>query len=361
MSWCFGLHRQIDSSLLLACSQPFSGFQNLTFVLVAKFYEVQDTFHCIGQPGLKLSYAQVNDNTCDCPDGSDEPGTAACANLDANSPSQPLPGSFSGTTNTTHGLPGFWCANEGHIGAYIPFIYVNDGVCDYELCCDGTEEYSGVGGVKCPNKCAEIGKEHRRIEDERKKALEKASKKRKTMAKESKELRRRVEAKIASIKAEINELTAKRDDLQRKHNEALAADAGKVVKGAGSGGKLGVLVGLAKERINELRETLQEVQDERKELRGKVNELEEILRKFREEYNPNFNDEGVKSAVKAWEDYAAKTAAEAKTEIPDAEIRDVLSEDSEETGINWQEFEEGEVSDTDIRKFSSGATNIAVY
>ena len=224
-------------------------------------------------------------------------------------------------------------------------------MCDYDLCCDGTEEYTGVGGVKCPNKCDEIGKEHRRIEDERNKALEKASKKRKTMAKESRELRRRVEAKIASIKEEITALAAKRDDLQRKHDEAVAAEAGKVVKGAGTGGKLGVLVGLAKERIEELRETLQEVNDERKDLRGKVSELEGILRKFREEYNPNFNDEGVKSAVKSWEDYAAKIAGETKQEIPDAEIRDVLSEDSQETGINWQEFEEGELSDTDIREF----------
>lgn len=319
---------------------------------------MQDTFHCIGQPGVKLSYSQVNDNTCDCPDGSDEPGTAACANIDSNSPSQPLPGSLSGTTNTTNALPGFWCANAGHIGTYVPFIYVNDGVCDYDLCCDGTEEYSGTGGVKCPNKCAEIGKEYRRVEEDRKNALEKATKKRKTMAKESKELRRRVEAKIASIKDEINGLIAKRDDLQKKHDEAVAADAGKVVKAPGAGGKLGILVGLAKERIDELRESLQEVVEDRIELRAKVDELEGILRKFREEYNPNFNDEGVKSAVKAWEDYAAKSAAESKAEIPDTELQAVLSEDSEETGINWREFEEGELSDTDIRKCLIHRTNM---
>ncbi|KAH6692213.1 glucosidase II beta subunit-like protein [Plectosphaerella plurivora] len=314
----------------------------------AQFYEVADAFHCISQPGVKLSYAQVNDNTCDCPDGSDEPGTAACANIDVLSPEQPLPGSLSGSTSTANALPGFWCANAGHIGTYIPFTFVNDGVCDYDLCCDGTEEYSGVGGVKCPNKCAEIGKEHRRIEEDRRKALEKAGKRRKTMAKESRELRRRVEARIATLTTDVEALVAKRDELVKKHDAIVAADAGKVIKEGGAGGKLGVLVGLAKERIEELRETLQEVFDDRKDLKAKVDELETILRNFREDYNPNFNDEGVKTAVKAWEDYAAKLGGDAKTEIPDTDIDAVLSEDSEETGINWQEFEDGDLSDTDI-------------
>ncbi|KAM0276166.1 hypothetical protein ACHAQH_007018 [Verticillium albo-atrum] len=313
----------------------------------AKFYET-DSFSCISHPEIRLKPGQINDNTCDCPDGSDEPGTAACASIDTLSPPQPLPGSVSGTTGAAHALPGFWCANEGHLGAYIPFMFVNDGICDYDLCCDGSEEFAGVGGVKCENRCAEIGKEYRRIEDERKKAVEKAAKKRRTMAKESKELRRRVEAKITSLQTEIAGLTAKKAELEKKYEETQQSEKGKVVKGGGGiGGKLGVLVGLAKERIDELRDTLQEIVEERKELRSKVDELEGILRRFKEEYNPNFNDEGVKSAVKGWEDYAAK-AADAKVAITQEEVDDVLSDDSENTGINWKEFEEDDVADTDI-------------
>ncbi|KAI0116072.1 glucosidase 2 subunit beta [Hypoxylon sp. NC0597] len=312
-----------------------------------KFYDIKDTFTCIGHPSITIPASRVNDNSCDCPDGTDEPGTAACALLDHLSPEQPLPGSLSGTTNTTNALPGFWCANEGHIGAYVPFMYVNDGVCDYELCCDGSEEYGNVGGVKCENKCAEIGKEWRRVEKERKDNLERANKRRRTMVKESKEFRRRVEAKIASLTEEIKELEAKRDELKAKLDEVERQERFKVVKNEGPG-KLGVLTGLAKTRVNELRDTLSKVMGERNQLMAKVQELEGILTEFKEEYNPNFNDEGVKKAVRAWEDYAAKKAGEVQEQLNEIDVQEVMKEDSEESGINWKEFEEDETTDTDI-------------
>ncbi|KAI1637786.1 glucosidase II beta subunit-like protein-domain-containing protein [Biscogniauxia mediterranea] len=313
-----------------------------------KFYESKDKFSCIGHPAITISSSQVNDNSCDCPDGSDEPGTAACALLDPLSPAQPLPASLSGSTNTTSALPGFWCENSGHIGAYVPFMYVNDGVCDYDLCCDGTEEYGNVGGVKCENKCAEIGKEWRRVEKERKENLERANKRRRTMAKESKELRRRVEAKISSLEDEIKGLEAKRDELQAKLEEVEQSERGKVVKSEGPG-KLGVLAGLAKTRVNELRDALGKVMGERHTLQDRVAELEGILSAFKEEYNPNFNDEGVKKAVRAWEDYAAKKVDEAKADLNEDDILEVMKEDSESSGINFKEFEDAdEGTDTDI-------------
>ncbi|KAI1373107.1 glucosidase 2 subunit beta [Hypoxylon crocopeplum] len=312
-----------------------------------KFYESKDTFTCIGHPSITIPTSRVNDNSCDCPDGTDEPGTAACALLDHLSPEQPLPSSLSGTTNTTNALPGFWCANKGHVGAYVPFMYVNDGVCDYDLCCDGAEEYGNVGGVKCENKCAEIGKEWRRVEQERKENLERANKRRRTMVKESKEFRRRVEAKIISLTEEIKELEVKRDELKAKLDEVERQERFKVVKSEGPG-KLGVLAGLAKTRVIELRDTLRKVMGERHQLRDKVQELEGILSAFKEEYNPNFNDEGVKKAVRAWEDYAAKIATEAQEQLNEVDILEVMKEDSEESGINWKEYEEDEVTDTDI-------------
>ncbi|KAK6858270.1 hypothetical protein PG995_005969 [Apiospora arundinis] len=313
----------------------------------AKFYELKDTFNCIGHPAISIPASKVNDNSCDCPDGSDEPGTAACAFLDPLSPPQPLPHAFSGTTNVSNALPGFWCANEGHIGAYVPFMYVNDGVCDHQLCCDGSEEYRGVGGVKCENKCAAIGKEWRRVEKERKDNLERANKKRRTMAKESRELRRRVEAKITTLQEEIKGLEFKRDELKQKYDEVERSERGKVVKTEGTG-KLGVLVGLARNRVNELRDSLRVVIGQRDDLKSKVEELQGILSAFKEEYNPNFNDEGVKKAVRAWEDYAAKLGETAAEAVHEEDIQEMLKEDDESNGINWKEYEDGEMTDTDI-------------
>lgn len=314
----------------------------------AKFYSTGDSFTCIGHPSISLKSSQINDNSCDCPDGSDEPGTSACANLDPLSPAQPLPSSSSGTTKVTNALPGFWCENAGHIGSYLPFMYVNDGVCDYDLCCDGSEEYAHAGGVKCENRCDSIGKEYRKLEDARKQAKEKAAKRRRTLAKEAKELRRRVEAKITSLEEEIKGLQAHKDELEKKYHDVEQAERGKVVKTDGEGGKTGVLLGLAKARVAELRQTLEKVLNQRADLQGRVDELEEILKKFKEEYNPNFNDEGVKTAVKAFEDYAAKTADALNSDLAESDVAEIVKEDGEASGINWKEFEQDEATDTDI-------------
>jgi len=324
--------------------------QQLTFT-VARFYEVKGSFRCIDTPSITLSPSQINDNSCDCPDGSDEPGTAACSYLDSLSPEQPLPGSVTGTTNTTTSLPGFWCENKGHIGSYVPFMYVNDGICDYELCCDGSEEFAHVGGVKCENRCAAIGKEYRRVEEERRQSKERSAARRRALVTEASDLRGGVEVKIASLKKEIAQLEVKKAELQKKFEEIERSERGKVVKPEGAQGKLGILLGLAKNRVSELRSTLDKVMDQRDDLQDKLDQLEEILKSLKDEYNPNFNDEGVKAAVKAYEDYAASGESEKKSEVTDGEILDVLKEDGEVSGINWAEFEgEDETkSDVDIR------------
>ncbi|KAK5654319.1 hypothetical protein OQA88_7497 [Cercophora sp. LCS_1] len=315
----------------------------------AKFFENKASFACIGVPSITLDPSQINDGSCDCPDGSDEPGTAACAYLDSLSPEQPLPGSVTGTTNTTNSLPGFWCANKGHIGGYIPFLYVNDGICDYDMCCDGSEEYAHVGGVKCENRCDAIGKEYRRVEEARRKSKERSAAQRKTLIKEAADLRSVVEGRVQALRKEIDQLEIKKGELQKKFEEVERSERGKVVKPEGQG-KLGILLGLAKNRVGELRHTLDKVMDQRDDLKDKVEQLEDILRALKDEYNPNFNDEGVKAAVKSWEDYAASAEQEEqKSEISDTDILDVLKEDGEQSGINWAEFQEEEGgSDTDI-------------
>ncbi|XP_031249367.1 glucosidase 2 subunit beta [Pistacia vera] len=94
-----------------------------------KYYKTSsDTIKC-KDGSNKFTKTQLNDDFCDCLDGTDEPGTSACPNGK------------------------FYCQNTGHAPRKIFSSRVNDGICD---CCDGSDEYDGK--VKCPNTCWEAGK-----------------------------------------------------------------------------------------------------------------------------------------------------------------------------------------------------------
>ncbi|PON51570.1 Glucosidase 2 subunit beta [Parasponia andersonii] len=93
-----------------------------------KYYMSSESIKC-KDGSKKFSKTQLNDNFCDCPDGTDEPGTSACPN------------------------GRFYCRNAGHVPLVLYSSRVNDGICD---CCDGSDEYDDK--VKCPNTCWEAGK-----------------------------------------------------------------------------------------------------------------------------------------------------------------------------------------------------------
>jgi protein kinase C substrate 80K-H len=72
----------------------------------------------------QISYSAVNDDYCDCSDGSDEPGTSACDGMM------------------------FYCENKGFTPQLIRSSWVDDGICD---CCDGSDE--PLRRIICPNIC----------------------------------------------------------------------------------------------------------------------------------------------------------------------------------------------------------------
>lgn len=73
---------------------------------------------------LRLPLSSLNDEYCDCADGSDEPGTSACAGVAERAR--------------------FHCR-----GMVLAASRIDDGVCD---CCDGTDERGDI----CPNDCAAL-------------------------------------------------------------------------------------------------------------------------------------------------------------------------------------------------------------
>ncbi|CAK9158986.1 unnamed protein product [Ilex paraguariensis] len=62
------------------------------------------TIRCKDGSG-QFTKSQLNDDFCDCPDGTDEPGTSACPNGK------------------------FYCRNAGHTPFFIYSSRVNDGIC----------------------------------------------------------------------------------------------------------------------------------------------------------------------------------------------------------------------------------------
>lgn len=92
-----------------------------------KYYKSTPEIKC-KDGSKKFTKAKLNDDFCDCPDGTDEPGTSACP------------------------TGKFYCRNAGHVPLSLFSSKVNDGICD---CCDGSDEYDGK--IKCINTCWKAG------------------------------------------------------------------------------------------------------------------------------------------------------------------------------------------------------------
>ncbi|OQR68956.1 glucosidase 2 subunit beta-like [Tropilaelaps mercedesae] len=145
-------------------------------------YDPLKDFQCL-DASIRLPFSYVNDDYCDCPDGSDEPGTAACSR---------------GT---------FHCVNLMHSPLDIPSSRVNDGICD---CCDGSDEYAS--GVSCPNTCEELGRAAREAAKRREEILSQGGQLRRSMVDQGK-------LKVSEAKEKVNELKGRVEDAKKERDE----------------------------------------------------------------------------------------------------------------------------------------------
>ncbi|TRM68562.1 glucosidase II beta subunit-like-domain-containing protein [Schizophyllum amplum] len=208
----------------------------------------------------------VNDDSCDCPDGSDEPGTSACPNST------------------------FYCRNDGHFGATITSSRVNDGLCEKE-CCDGSDELPGV----CPNTCKEVGEAYRKKRAEEIKIQKTGSKIRSSYITFAQKEKKRLEGLVQNLADEIalreKEVARLRDISDRAESMSAAALERK---------KQSPLYLTLIEHAS----ALKSLQREYKKRVAAEKKLGEILDTLRSGYNPNYQDMAVLAAVRGWEEHA---------------------------------------------------------
>jgi len=222
----------------------------------------KNTWKCL-DGSKEIPFTSVNDDFCDCPDGTDEPGTSACLNST------------------------FYCVNQGHIGASIPSSRVNDGLCEVE-CCDGSDEASGV----CPNRCKEIGEEYNKRVALENKTRKTGAKIRSTYIAYAQKEKTKLEKELASLDLQIaaqENIVAKLRDI-KDHSESLS------------------LADMEVKRQSPVYQSLQIHKNALKsyrrlytQMKERDRTLSEIMNSLREGYNPNYQDMAVLEAVRGWE------------------------------------------------------------
>ena len=144
-----------------------------------------------------VDFTKINDNFCDCEDGSDEPGTNACSHVkDAH---------------------GFYCQNVGSEPKLIKNSFVNDNVCD---CCDGSDERFNAK-KHCQNTCYRDGKET--MESLRKEVRDLESgiqKKRNEYAKTMEKAKSDGEKEVVRLEKSVKQLSAEKQKKQAEEEKA---------------------------------------------------------------------------------------------------------------------------------------------
>uniref|UniRef100_A0A3Q3IVA3 Glucosidase 2 subunit beta n=1 Tax=Monopterus albus TaxID=43700 RepID=A0A3Q3IVA3_MONAL len=172
-----------------------------------RFYKERKSFLCIDGSKMIL-FERVNDDYCDCEDGSDEPGTSACPR------------------------GRFYCTNLGFRPHYIPSSRVNDGICD---CCDASDEYNSH--VHCQNTCWNLGQRERAYVEGQMRTLDEGLRLKQQLIEEGVLLWREKQAQLRDLQQVAEDLQIKLEEHRRKKHEAdqLKEQTLKAMQGGHSG------------------------------------------------------------------------------------------------------------------------------
>mmetsp|Transcript_63071 Transcript_63071/g.110090 ORF Transcript_63071/g.110090 Transcript_63071/m.110090 type:complete len:465 (-) Transcript_63071:209-1603(-) len=148
------------------------------------------SFTCFSGEKDPMPYDVVNDDYCDCADGSDEPGTAACS-------------------DRHDGAALFYCRNEGAHPKLLYSSHVSDGICD---CCDGSDENGLDDGVPpCKNTCDVESERHRAMLGKFKEGIERL----KMVRREAKYARQKWKQEAEGFKVELPKLERELEEKKK--------------------------------------------------------------------------------------------------------------------------------------------------
>ncbi|KAH7888167.1 glucosidase II beta subunit-like-domain-containing protein [Phlebopus sp. FC_14] len=255
----------------------------------------RQTWKCL-DGSKEIPWNAVNDDYCDCADGSDEPGTSACPNST------------------------FYCKNVGHLGATILSSRVNDGLCEPE-CCDGSDEVPGV----CQNRCKEVGEIHRKKVEAEHKLRRTGSKIRASYIAFAHKEKKRLQGLIADLEAEV---ASREQEVERLRDIAERAES---LSSAD----------LERKKQSPLYQSLlthhtalKSLRKQHKKHLEREKALGDILDSLRTGYNPNYQDMAVLEAVRGWEQLAGlphiNNVRKAEDGADDAQAKSKMQEEEEE-------------------------------
>lgn len=159
----------------------------------ASLFDPNKPFVCL-DGSMSIPFDHVNDDYCDCRDGSDEPGTSACLN-----------GQFA-------------CENLGYVVQTIPSSRVNDGICD---CCDGSDE-TGTEGNICANTCNKLAAQMHEEQERIRLLTEQGMIKKKELIEEGNLLKKSIQNSIDELQANRINLETEKNRLEELKKEAEA-------------------------------------------------------------------------------------------------------------------------------------------